>query len=107
MRILLVLPQAAERTSKDILGRIGVIVREEDTPAVIKSLARFALDLGVVNQVLRATAADAPRPVRPVLVIILAESKLRTLALPILGLSRLSCEKSVQTRKVKPVRNVP
>lgn len=103
IRIVLVLPQAAERASEDILGRICVIAREEDASTMIKSLAGFALDLGVVDQVLRATATDAPCSVCPVLVVILAESKLGTLALPILGLSGLSSKKSVQTRKVEPV----
>ena len=49
IRILLVLPQTAERTSEDILGRIRVIVREEHTPAVIEPLAGFTLDLGIVD----------------------------------------------------------
>lgn len=83
-----------------------MIVREEYTSAVIEPLAGLALDLGVIDQVLRATATDAPCPVRPVLVIILAESKLWTLALPVLGLSGLSSKESVQPRKVKPIRDV-
>jgi len=83
-----------------------VIVREEDTPAVIEPLAGFALDLGVVDQVLRATTTDTPGPVCPVLVIVLAEGKLWALALPVLGLSGLSSKESMQPRKVKPVRDV-
>lgn len=72
-----------------------MVIRKEDTSTVIEPLAGFALDLGVVDQVLRAAATDASGPIRPVLIIILAESKLGTLALPILGWNRLSGEESV------------
>ena len=106
VRIFLVLPQAAERTSEDILRRIRMIVGEEHTPTVVEPLARFALDLGVVDQVLCTTTADASSSVCPVLVVILAESKLGALALPVLGLSGLGGKESVQPREVKPVRNV-
>jgi hypothetical protein len=83
-----------------------MIVREKDTSAVVEPLAGFTLDLGVVDQVLCATATDASGPVRPVLVIVLAEGKLGTLALPVLGWNGLSGKESVQPRKVKPVRDV-
>lgn len=72
-----------------------MIIREEDTPAVVEPLAGLALDLGVIDQVLRTPTADASSPVRPILVIILSESKLRAFALPVLGLSRLGSKKSV------------
>ena len=80
-----------------------MIVREEDTPTMIEPLAGFALDLGIVYQVLRATTTDASGPLRPVLVVILAESELGTLALPILGWSGLSGKESMQPREVKSV----
>ena len=95
IRILLVLPQAAEGAGEDVLGRIRVVVRKEDTPAVIEPLAGFALDLWVVYQVLRTAAADASGPIRPVLVIILSKSKIGTLALPTLGWNGLSGEEPV------------
>lgn len=49
IRILLVLPQATERTGEDILGWVRVIVRKEDTTAVVEPLAGLALDLGVID----------------------------------------------------------
>ena len=100
------LPQAAERTSEDIPGWIRVAIREEDISAVIQPLAGFALDLGVFDQVLRAATTDASGPVRPALAITLAESKLGTLAFPVLGLRRLSGKKPVQPRKIEPVRDI-
>jgi hypothetical protein len=83
-----------------------VIVREEHTPTVVEPLARLALDLGIIDQILGATATNASGPVRPVLVVILAESKLGALALSILALSRLGGKESVQPCEVKPVRDV-
>ena len=83
-----------------------MVIWEEDTPAVIEPLAGFALDLGVVDQILSTTTADASRPVRPVLVIILAKSKLGALALPILRLGGLGSEESVQPRQIESVGDV-
>lgn len=72
-----------------------MVVREEDTPAVVEPLTRFTLDFRIVDQVFRTTAADAPGPVCPILVVILAESKLGAFALPILQWSGLGGEESV------------
>lgn len=83
-----------------------MIAREENTPAVVKPLAGFTLDLGIVDQVFRATTTDASGPVCPIFIVILAEGQFGSLALSILGLSGLGGEEPVQPCEIESIRDI-